>query len=92
MTAFQGDIGFEVILETGTDLTLASLVQIAYKSPSGVKGLWSAATRNGTQIVATSQISTFNEAGRWTLQAKVTLPVGVFHGEPTTMVVSPILS
>jgi len=92
MTVFKNDIGVEIILEVGADLSTATLLQIAYKKPSGVSGLWTGALRSTSQIVFTSTTGTLDETGRWKVQAKATFPLKLIHGQETTLTVEDILA
>ena len=48
-----------------------------------------AATASGTNsIVFTTLVGTFDQAGTWRLQARVTLPTGSWRGETATIAVA----
>lgn len=89
-TVFVGDIGTEIIIDCGTDISTATLLKIEARKPDGVKVLWTA-TLSGTQKIKYAvQSGDINLAGRWDLQAYVEMPGWSGRGEIATMRVSPV--
>lgn len=77
---YVGDTGTQVVLDCGQDISAATARSIEVRKPDGSATSW-AASASGTNAVAyISQAGTFDQAGAWRLQAKVTLPSGVWRG------------
>jgi len=70
---FIGDIGTEIKIDTGEDISSATGVSITYLKPvSKDTGTWVAAV-DGTQVVLyTTDAGDFDEAGIWRVQAVIT--------------------
>jgi hypothetical protein len=87
---YVGDKGTEIILDTGIDLTTATLVKILAIKPSQTTALWTATVYDTTKIkYTTSQADEgdWTETGTWKLQAYVELPVWKGHGETVQVTV-----
>lgn len=78
---YVGDIGTEIILDCGSNITTATVLQIRAQKPSGAVVTWTAAisgTNSVRYVVASGDL---DEAGAWILQAYVRLPAWDGLGE-----------
>ena len=85
-----GDVGFQIFLATGVDVSGASSLAIRYRKPDGTEGEWAATatTLNGQDGIqhVTAAASELDQAGVWHLQAEVTGVSGFTGtGDRTTM-------
>lgn len=87
---YIGDTGTSVILDCGQDISSATARTIEVKKPDGSTTTWTASASGTTAISYTSVSGTFDVAGEWRLQAKVTLPSGVWRGETASLYVWPV--
>lgn len=56
------DIGVELILETGTDISDAVTAGILYKKPNGISGFWLGIVKDKTKISCTLGNNKIQEA------------------------------
>lgn len=76
------DIGSQIVLETGEDISSGSEFKLLAKNPTSGKVLYlSAAIGGTTQIVHTKNAKTFNVAGTWKLQGRVRIGGDVYYSE-----------
>lgn len=68
----KGDIGTVIILDTGEDISTATLVKIRYKKPNGDTGEWTASV-NSTEVRYTTLAGDIDQTGDWEMQAYVEL-------------------
>lgn len=87
---FVGDVGTEIILDCGVDITSASVVKILVRKP-GVPGVseWVGTIEGTTQVKYTTKAGDLNAAGLYLLQAHVTMPTWSGKGETATLQVFP---
>jgi hypothetical protein len=78
---YVGDTGTAIVLDTLQDLTTASLAAIEVRKPNGQTVTWTAAVFETTKVRFVTLAGTFDMAGEWALQAKVTMPAGSWLGE-----------
>ena len=85
---YVGDVGTQIILDCGQDISAATAISIEVKKPNGGTASWAAAA-NGTNAIScfTGGANALTLAGTWLLQAKVTLPSGTWRGETAQLVV-----
>ena len=62
-----------IVLDTGIDLTLASVTKIIYKKPSGRKGEFTATVFETTKLRYQFTNTDLDIAGYWTFQAYVVI-------------------
>ncbi|MCU0963545.1 MAG: hypothetical protein MUF08_00475 [Burkholderiaceae bacterium] len=86
---YVGDTGTVIVLDCGQDVSAATVRSIEVMKPDGTLLSWSAALSGTNAIAYTSQANTFDTPGKWQLQAKVTLPSGVWRGATARLVVYP---
>lgn len=85
---YVGDTGTLVLVDTLTDLSAATSVKLVVKKPGGTIVEWTGSVYHTTIIKYITLVTDFSVAGTYYLQAKVTLPSGVWLGNTTTFVVT----
>lgn len=88
---FVGDTGTEIVLETGVDLSSATLRRIVARKPNGVDVNWTATADSATAIKYVTQDNDLDLAGVWQLQAYVETPSWKGSGAVVSMTVSQVL-
>lgn len=85
---YVGDTGTQIILDCGQDISAATAISVELRKPNGSTASW-AATASGSNAISvvTGGANALSLAGTWLLQAKVTLPTGVWRGETAQLVV-----
>jgi hypothetical protein len=84
---YVDDTGTRIILDCGQDVSAATAREIVVRKPDGTSATW-AAEASGTDAIAyTTLADTLDQAGRWRLQARVTLPTGVWRGSTVDLLV-----
>ena len=84
---YVGDIGTDIILDTGMDLAGATTLKMKYKKPNAVIGEWTGTVTATTKIKHTSLAGELDVAGKWVLQAYVVIAGWTGHGESVNMTV-----
>jgi len=69
----------DVILNTGCDVSNATVWKIRYEKPSGGKGEWSATLDDDPTKIRCSNV-VFDEVGQWKIQACVETPTAKNYG------------
>lgn len=77
----EGDIGTEILLDTGVDITAATLVQIKYQKPDLTTGVWTGVVDNTTKVKYVTLAGDLDQAGEWLFQSYVETPTWEGHGE-----------
>jgi len=86
---YKNDIGTAIILDSGSDISLATIKKIKYEKPNEAKGEW----EDGVEIFEVNKLKYFtkngdlNQVGTWTVQIYVELPAWKGHGEKAKFVV-----
>lgn len=70
---YSGEIGTEILLDTGSDLTGASDTKIKCKKPDGTTVEWVATIKETTKLSYITAAGDFNQTGRYRVQASLTL-------------------
>jgi hypothetical protein len=70
---FKGQTLLTVKLETGLDISLASVRQILFKKPDGTKGAWIASADGLTKLSYDVSTNDIDQVGIWKMQAFVTI-------------------
>lgn len=90
---FTGEVGSDVLLDTGIDMsTGVSLKQIRYKTPDGVAtGTWNASLYSSYSELAeaigtyflkyTLAVGDLSQSGEWRFQAWIANSTGTWYGE-----------
>jgi hypothetical protein len=83
---YVGDIGTQIVLDCGQDISAATARSIEIKKPNGRTVSWPA-TASGTNAITctTGGSNLLDVSGAWQLQAKVTLPSGTWRGETVAL-------
>lgn len=81
MKYYVGDVGTEILVDTGSDISSASTLELRVKKPDGTTDTWTG-TLDGTDSISYTTVSgDFDQSGEWTLQAYVVLPSWTGRGE-----------
>ena len=78
---FVGDVGTDIIVNCGVNITGATGTKILYYKPSGVSGEWTADVYQSNYLKYTTVAGDFDEAGTYRIQAKLTLTGWTGRGE-----------
>jgi hypothetical protein len=84
---YVGDTGTVITLDCGQDISSATVRTIEVRKPDGTTASWTAAASGTDSITYTTQAGTLDQHGEWVLQAKVTLPTGVWLGASVAVTV-----
>lgn len=84
---YVGDIGTDIILDTGHALAGATSVSIEVLKPDSTVASWTGAITATTKVHFISIAGTFNVAGEYRLQAKAVMPSGTWLGETVSLTV-----
>jgi len=84
---YVGDTGTELLLDTGQSLAGATTVSIKARKPDGVSVNWVGTVFETTKVRFLTLADSFDQAGLWSLQAKVIMPSGVWLGETVNVTV-----
>lgn len=86
---YEGQVGVKIELETSSDLTAATLIEIKYKKPGAEKGVWPA-TVDGTKIYyTTATAGDLDKRGVLQVQAHVSGPGFDLLGETAEVQIHP---
>ena len=86
---YVGDTGTEIVLDTGSPIIGASVVQVRARKPSGAIALWVGVVVEVNKIRYTTLVGDINEQGIWKLQAYVATPLWTGLGETLEIKVFP---
>lgn len=86
-TIYLGDIGTEIILNCGSDISAGTLFQIKVTTPAGKPRVWSATLEGTTSVKHIVQAGDIDAPGAWVLQAYVEMPSWKGRGAPVTLTV-----
>jgi hypothetical protein len=87
---FVGDIGTQIIVDTGEALASATVLQLKIKKPDGTKVTKTATITETTKLLYSTIAGDLNLAGEYIVQAYVELPGWKGHGLPVSFNVSAI--
>lgn len=86
---YTGQTLLTLKLNTGLDISAATVKRLLYKKPSGTVGYWAAdSIEANTTLVYSIQTGNINEAGKWSIQAYVELAGKKGYGHPITLQVN----
>lgn len=88
--SYVGDTGTVITLDCGTDVSSATVRSIEVRKPDGSTTSWAASASGANSVAFTTLAGTLDQAGEWWLQAKVTLPTGVWRGESVALDVAEV--
>ena len=78
---YKNDIGTIITIDSGEDLSSATVKKIYFKKPDGTLGNWSASVVDTTKLRYTTEAGDLNMAGTWQFQIYVELPSWQGRGE-----------
>jgi len=84
---YVGDIGTELLLDTGQALATATALTIEVLKPDSTTASWTGAVSATTKIRFVSAAGTFNIAGEYRLQAKAVMPSGTWLGQTVSLTI-----
>lgn len=85
MKHYLGEVGTDIILNCGTDISAASTVSVKYTKPDGTTGSWTGTKYNSNYIKYTLLANDINVAGRWLFQAYIVSALWTGYGETCEM-------
>ena len=81
MKHYIGEVGTDIVLDTGITITGATAIKIKYQKPDGTTGEWTASKNGTTKVQYTLLTGNIDQAGVWTFQAYVEVSGGKWHGQ-----------
>lgn len=78
---YVGDIGTQIVLDCGQDISSATARSIEVRKPDGSTASWPATASGMTAIAYVTLAGSLDMPGPYRLQALVTLPSGTWRGE-----------
>ncbi len=84
MPIYLGETDTTIELDCGVDVSAATLMQIHYRTPTGIEGNWTAAQSGPTVIYYITVANDLNEASRWQIQAYVETPDWKGYGDTSS--------
>lgn len=85
---FVGDVGTELLLDCGTDISTATLVKIIARTPRGNKKEWVGTIQGTTLVRYVVGAGDLDYPGNWALQVYVEMPGWSGRGALATLKVS----
>ena len=79
-TFYVGDVGTELIVDVGSDISTSTVRKLYVRKPSGEEVIWTASIGNPdaygkyTRITYTIRTGDWDEAGWWSLQSYIEMP------------------
>ncbi len=77
---YKGDIGQQILLDAGQDISAASLLQMKYKKPDGSTGTWAATLVGLDSAYHNTILGDLDQTGNWEIQLYIELGVVKLHG------------
>ena len=65
---YKGDIGTEILLDTGTNILAASTHDIKYEKPDNTVGTWTATIKDTTKVSYIIQSDDLDQIGEYEVQ------------------------
>ena len=80
---YAGDVGTEILLDAGEDITSATVSNIEYKKPNGKIGSWTGVVKdkNFVQYFTLLGDNTKKDFGQWEFMIYLETPSWSGHGE-----------
>lgn len=85
--SYVGDVGTILVVDTGSDITLATTTKILVRKPDGTETFWTGTLYNTRYIKYTILANDFDMSGTYYLQSYVVLPTWTGRGETATITV-----
>ena len=73
-TVFVGDIGTEIALDCGVNISTATVRNIIVRKSNRVKATWPATSDGTNGIKYTTLLNDLDVAGEWSVQAYIEMP------------------
>lgn len=73
-TLFVGDVGTDIVVDCGTDISTSTVRKIRAKKPDGKIVEWSATVHEGTKLMYKVVDGDLDQSGRWDIQAYIEMP------------------
>lgn len=87
MKLYKGNVGTEIKLNIGKDITAATSLKIEALKPDDTVVVWDGAVTETTKVMHTVAVGELDMKGDWILQAKVSFGTDVFYSEAVRMTV-----
>jgi hypothetical protein len=81
---YIGEIGTEIIVDIGVDITGATPTKLKVTKPDGTEVVWTATVYNSNYLKYTTISGDFNLAGTYILQAELTITAWSGLGDVAT--------
>ena len=85
---YVGDVGTELIVDTCTDITAATVARLLVEKPDGMEFAWDGAVYETTKVRYVVQSGDFDQVGEYQLQVYLEMPGWSGKGNATTFRVS----
>lgn len=85
---FVGDVGTEIVLDCGVDVSSATVRNIVARKPGGAKVTWPAVADGTNSIKHVVVDGDLDAAGTWKLQAYVEMPGWRGYGDVAALTVN----
>ena len=80
---YKDDIGTDIIVDTGVDISTATSVALKVTKPDGTTETWTGSVYSSNYVKFSSVAATFDQAGVYLLQAYVVMTAWTGHGNTT---------
>ena len=91
-SVFVGDIGIQLKLDAGIDISDQTTLKIRYRKPDKTTGLWAATVSATNYAVYTTVSGDLDVSGVWSLQIYIVAPSYTAHGKTANLFVDAILA
>lgn len=81
---YVGDVGTQILVDTCSDITTATLVRLDVTKPDGTEVQWVGSVSDTTKILYIVSAGDFDQAGEYRLQSYVEIPGWQGHGDTIT--------
>lgn len=85
---YTGDVGTEIVLDCGVDVSTATVRKILVKKPGGAAAEWPAVADGTNRIKYVTVAGDLDTTGTWYLQAYVEMPGWQGRGGTASLVVA----
>lgn len=91
MAVFVGDIGVQLKLDAGIDISSNTTLRIRYEKPDKTVGFWTATVSDTNFALYTTLEDDLDQGGEWVLQIFIITSSYTAHGQKATLeVIDPI--
>lgn len=84
---YKGDVGTEILVDCGTDITAATVKKLKVKRPDNSEIEWEASVDKKKYLRYIVQAGDFDSSGKYFLQAYIEMPSGKWSGETASFVI-----